>query len=158
MSVKFDVARCPVCSGKLEPAYEYGHTILRCQYCGYYAYVTITEGGKISFVKRVPIVTPKWTVHARQSLKITQNELKQAFGYVKQKDYEEANRRLAFIKDTIAHIPEEARNLPIINKIGKSISQAQRFFIDDETPKRFANEIKNLYITYIKTAPKVGKK
>jgi rRNA maturation protein Nop10 len=161
MAVKFDVAKCPVCGGRLEAAYEYGHTILRCPYCGFYTYVTIT-GGK--FVSEVPIVTPKWTVHARQALKIISNEIAQSYDYLKKGKIDEAHRRLIWVRNTLDDIPEEAQDLPLIDKIQKSLIDAQIFYSlyeqegDEHYKEQFANEVKDLYDTVVKTSPLVGGK
>jgi rRNA maturation protein Nop10 len=161
MAVKFDVAKCPVCGGPLEAAYEYGHTILKCPYCGFYTYVTIT-GGK--FVSEVPIVTPKWTVHARQALKIATNEIAQSYNYLKKGNIDEAYRRLMWVRNTLYNIPEEAQDLPLIDKIQKSIGEAQNFHWlykqegDEYYKEQFANEVKDLYNSVVKTSPLVGGK
>ena len=164
MSVKFDVAKCPVCGGGLEAAYEYGHTILRCPYCGFYTYVTITEGGK-RFVADVPIILPKWTFHARQALNIVREELAQARKYLAKRDDESAYARLVWTKDSLWKMPREVQDLPIINKLLTSIGRAENYFLsakrgedEKENIRRFRDEVRDIYDVFIRSAPTVGGK
>jgi hypothetical protein len=155
VAVKFDVSRCPICGGPLEPAYEYGHTILKCPYCGYYTYATIT-GGK--FASEVPIVTPKWTFHGRQALKIIENELEHAYLEATKGDIERAYNRLVWIQDTIGAMPREVQDLPILRKLGTSIGKAENYYIFDENPDRFIKEVIHLRNVYKGVAPSIGGK
>jgi hypothetical protein len=152
MAVKFDVSRCPVCGGPLEPAYEYGKTILKCPYCGYYVYATIKDSAQI------PVITPKWTFHGRQALKIIENELKHAYLEATKGDIERAYDRLVWIKDTIGKMPREVQDLPILRKLGTSIGKAENYYIFDETPERFIKEVIHLRNVYKGVAPSIGGK